>query len=116
MGIEYENFAPIMHQVRHFFKLTKNVAKDMNQYYSDNFCLARHIMKSSDCLGLRQVEDLFAGVRFDHDTCGGKVSSGQATMECGWLWRKGGTRIDSDLGCWTSEPMTGVAGLVACLG
>lgn len=26
---------------------------------------------------------------FCHDTCGGKVSSGQATLECGWLWRKG---------------------------
>ena len=94
-----------------FFKWTKKTAaKDMDQttFVWRGLSWKAKIVWASDRLKI-----CVAG-RQNHDTCGGKVSSGQATLECGWLWRKGGTRIDSDLGCWTSEHMTGVAGLVAC--
>jgi len=39
-----------------------------------------------------RLKNCVAG-RQNHDTCGGKVSSGQATLECGWLWRKGAREL-----------------------
>ena len=92
-----------MHQVRYFFSnWQKTLQKTWININHTTFVWRGISWKAKIAWASDRLKICVAG-RQNHDTCGGKVSSGQATLECGWLWRKGGTRIWGDLGCWTSE-------------